>query len=227
VTNNIIPFNPLDKKNLGASVAEALLTKEISHLASVPSFDGAGIYAIYYTGDFPTYSKMTRFNKDGKFLWPIYVGKAVPAGARMGGNLESAAGKVLSKRLKEHADSIKASSNLNIHDFYFRFLVVDDIWIPLGESLIIARFTPVWNSLIDGFGNHNPGKGRHAGMRPRWDVLHPGRSWAANCAERPETKEEIARDAEVYLSSIPSCLSSKFSMEINHKITRNPDLFPV
>ncbi|WP_122376594.1 Eco29kI family restriction endonuclease, partial [Pseudomonas savastanoi] len=158
MTSNVIPFNPLDKKNLGASVAEALLTKEIHPLGDIPVFEGAGIYAIYYTGKFRAYQQIARLNNQEKFLLPIYVGKAVPAGARMGSNLELAAGKALHKRLKEHAESVKAAENLEINDFYYRFLVVDDIWIPLGESLIIARFTPIWNSLIDGFGNHNPGK---------------------------------------------------------------------
>ncbi|HBO3909557.1 TPA: Eco29kI family restriction endonuclease, partial [Pseudomonas aeruginosa] len=159
---------------------------------------------------FEPYAQVSRLNGDGKFMLPIYVGKAVPPGARMGASLELAAGKVLHKRLKEHAESIKAAENLDIKDFHCRFLVVDDIWIPLGESLIIARFTPVWNSLIDGFGNHNPGKGRHAGMRPRWDVLHPGREWAMRLAERPETQAQIAQDAETYLRVLPACLSGQF-----------------
>ncbi|SDG75147.1 Eco29kI family restriction endonuclease [Janthinobacterium sp. YR213] len=210
MTGKVIPFNPLDKKNLGASVAEALLTKETHLLGSLPVFDGAGIYAIYYTGDFQAYQQISRLNSDSKFMLPIYVGKAVPAGARMGGSLGLTAGKVLHQRLKEHAESIKAAENLDINDFHCRFLVVDDIWIPLGESLIIARFTPIWNSLIDGFGNHNPGKGRHAGMRPRWDVLHPGRGWAMNLAERPESADQIAQDAETYLRVLPACLSGQF-----------------
>lgn len=210
MTGKVIPFNPLDKKNLGASVAEALLTKEVHPLGDLPVFEGAGIYAIYYTGGFAPYAQVSRLNADGKFMLPIYVGKAVPPGARMGASLELAAGKVLHKRLKEHAESIKAAENLDIKDFHCRFLVVDDIWIPLGESLIIARFTPVWNSLIDGFGNHNPGKGRHAGMRPRWDVLHPGREWAMRLAERPETQAQIAQDAETYLRVLTACLSGQF-----------------
>jgi len=210
VTGKVIPFNPLDKKNLGASVAEALLTKEAQPLSDLSAFEGAGIYALYYLGDFKPYAQITRFNDNGKFLLPIYVGKAVPAGARVGANLELASGKVLYRRLKEHADSIKAAENLTLEDFYYRFLVVDDIWIPLGESLIIARFTPVWNSIIDGFGNHNPGKGRHAGMIPRWDVLHPGRAWAAQLSPRPETQNDIAKEAEVYLKEVPESLSKQF-----------------
>lgn len=210
MTAKVIPFNPLDKKNLGASVAEALLSKEPHSLGDLPPFEGAGIYAIYYTGDFKAYEPLARLNRNERFLWPIYVGKAVPAGARMGASLVLAAGKVLHKRLKEHAESVKAAENLNIQDFHCRFLVVDDIWIPLGESLIIARFTPLWNSLIDGFGNHNPGKGRHAGMRPRWDVLHPGRAWAMDLAQRPETQAGIAQDAATYLRTPPACLSGQF-----------------
>ncbi|MGA6538214.1 Eco29kI family restriction endonuclease [Stenotrophomonas sp. NPDC101269] len=210
MTAKVIPFNPLDKKNLGASVAEALLTKEVHPLGELTQFEGAGIYAIYYTGDFEAYGQVARLNVNGQFMLPIYVGKAIPAGARVGGSTEVPAGKVLFKRLREHADSIRAASNLRIEDFFCRFLVVDDIWIPLGESLIISRFMPVWNSLVDGFGNHNPGKGRHAGMRPRWDVLHPGREWAQRLAERPETSQRVAEDAATYLRILPACLSDKF-----------------
>ncbi len=42
MTGKVIPFNPLDKKNLGASVAEALLTKEVHPLGDLPVFEGGG-----------------------------------------------------------------------------------------------------------------------------------------------------------------------------------------
>lgn len=174
MTGKVIPFNPLDKQNLGASVAEALLSKEAHPLDELTSFSGAGIYAIYYTGDHPAYEQLAGMNRDGKFQLPIYVGKAVPAGARMGLTNPEKAGNVLFRRLKEHAESIRSAQNLDIKDFYCRFLVVDDIWIPLGESLVISRFKPIWNSSIDGFGNHDPGKHRYTGLRPRWDFMHPG-----------------------------------------------------
>ena len=51
-TGRVVPFNPLDKKNLGASVAEALVTSTSYALGEVPPFSGVGIYAIYYCGDF-------------------------------------------------------------------------------------------------------------------------------------------------------------------------------
>jgi hypothetical protein len=66
--------------------------------------------------------------------------------------------------------SLDQASNLEIDDFWCRFLVVDDIWIPLGESLLIQRHRPIWNSLIDGFGNHDLGSGRRKGARPNWDT---------------------------------------------------------
>ncbi len=77
------------------------------------------------------------------------------------------------------------------------------IWIPLGESLLIARFRPIWNVVLDGFGNHDPGKGRYNGARPLWDVLHPGRGWAKRCAARTETVEEIHGRIGEYLEAHP------------------------
>lgn len=210
MTADIIPFNPLDKKNLGASVAEAMLAGKVHPLGDLPEFKGAGIYAIYYAGDFTPYAEIAKRNNDAKTA-PIYVGKAVPAGARKGGGSASGSGgKPLFNRLSEHAESIRSVSNLNVEDFTCRFLVVDDIWIPLGESLLIARYSPVWNALIDGFGNHDPGSGRYNGMRPRWDVLHPGRAWATKCKERPENADNVALDVETYLRNATFPPSDRF-----------------
>jgi len=123
---------------------------------------------------------------------PIYVGKAVPAGARKGGfGLDAAPGTVLYGRLAQHADSIQQVKNLDLADFRCRYLTVDDIWIPLGESLLIQTFSPVWNHLIDGFGNHDPGKGRHEGQMPSWDVLHPGRAWAGKLQQNRRSADEL------------------------------------
>lgn len=196
---DILPFNPLDKVALGASVAEALLKSTPHPLGAVPEFSGAGIYAIYYSGKFKAYGDLVKHNSGGNFTAPIYVGKAIPSGARKGGGpCVGASGKSLFSRLREHGTSISSVSNLELRDFYCKFLVVDDIWIPLGESLIIARCSPIWNTLIDGFGNHDPGKGRHNGMRPRWDVLHPGRGWADKCTARKETAADIEEDVKTF-----------------------------
>lgn len=196
------PYNPLDKINLGGSVADAMLESPVHPLGGLEPFNGAGIYAIYYTGDFVAYRPLAAKNQSGEFAAPIYVGKAVPPGARKGNfGLDSEPGPSLYKRLQEHAESVNAAANLKIADFFCRFLIVDDIWIPLGESLLIAKFAPIWNKLIDGFGNHDPGKGRYEGARPKWDTLHPGRTWAKKCSARMETPEQIVEEVKAYFRS--------------------------
>ena len=189
--NKTKAYNPLDKKNLGESVSDALLNSEIHHMPP-EVFTGAGVYAIYYTGSNPLYKRLAAINRNNQFKCPIYVGKAVPPGARKGGvGFDSEIGKSLYSRLCQHADSISAANNLDINDFYCRYLVVDDIWISLAESMLISRFQPVWNCALDGFGNHDPGKGRHAGMKPPWDCVHEGRVWAERLMPNTISKEEL------------------------------------
>lgn len=206
------PYNPLEKFNLGVSVAEAMLAKPAQSLGGLSAFTGAGIYAIYYHGDFPAYAKLSAVNRTQGAAVPIYVGKAIPEGGRKGHSGELTSGRPtrsLYRRLVEHAESIR-STELSIHDFACRFLVVDDIWIPLGESLLITRFSPLWNMLLDGFGNHDPGSGRYNGLAPKWDVLHPGRPWAAKCRARSETAEQITSEVLAWLEQTPSLSQSRY-----------------
>lgn len=208
-----IPYNPLDKRNLASSVAEALLGRKVHPLGQLERFSGAGIYAIYYTGSSNFYQPIAERNRDGKFEAPIYVGKAISEGARKGGKDAEAATRALLARLGDHEKSIRAASNLRIEDFFCRYLVVDEIWIPLGEQLLIAKFSPIWNSLVDGFGNHDPGKGRYRGMRPRWDLIHPGRSWAEKCQPRLETAEQVLAEIISYLKNVAPPTSTHFLVE--------------
>lgn len=198
-----IPFNPLDKRNLGQSVAEALLNQPVQMLPPDP-FEGAGVYAIYYTGNYSAYKPIAIKNRNDRFEAPIYVGKAVPKGARKGGlGWDAPAGKVLFNRLLEHAKSIQEATNLKSEDFRSRYLVTDDIWIPLGESLVIEMFKPLWNQQIDGFGNHDPGSGRYNQQRSPWDVLHPGRSWAMKCRDNAKTEASLLQSIAEFLESLP------------------------
>lgn len=172
------PFNPLSKTSLAESVADALLAQPVSALPP-KAFDGAGIYAIYYHGAFDLYGQITRQNRNQKYQLPIYVGKAVPPGARRGGlGVDVKPGKALHQRLREHARSVEEADNLRLEDFKCRYLTVDDIWIPLGEALLIQRFQPLWNTVVDGFGNHDPGGRRRSKYKSPWDIIHPGRAWA-------------------------------------------------
>ncbi|OYX34921.1 MAG: hypothetical protein B7Z01_04790 [Brevundimonas subvibrioides] len=153
---------------------------------------GAGVYAIYYFGPFAAYAPITDGGR------PIYVGKAIPKGGRKGG-LGANAGveRALRDRLGQHASSIQQATNLESGDFKVRALVVDDIWIPLGENMLIESFQPVWNVVIDGFGNKTPGARRATQFRSPWDVLHPGRTFAEMLAAHPlgvEVFEQRVRD---------------------------------
>lgn len=192
------PFNPLEKAHIAESIARVLLNQPVEPLPP-GVFMGAGIYAIYYCGDFEPYLPIAEANRNGKWQLPIYVGRAQPDGARKGlvGLGDATPKPKLFSRLSDHARSIEAVSNLSLDDFVVRFLVVEDIWIALGESLLLSWFKPVWNGVVDGFGNHAPGSGRAAGARPLWDTLHPGRSWAAALPASEMTTNAItARIAE-------------------------------
>ena len=102
---------------MGESATRAMLQTKI-HKLPPTEFSGSGIYAIYYNGDFVPYIGISKSNSDGNFTLPIYVGKAIPAGGRKGKFDYSVRGNSLYRRLCEHAESIKAASNLDIEDFF-------------------------------------------------------------------------------------------------------------
>jgi hypothetical protein len=193
-------FNPLAMSSLAHSIVTRMLETDPVPLDTVPRFIGAGLYAIYYDGRFPAYDALSGHDNDGSFLEPIYVGKATPAGGRRGVDVTTK-GTPLWKRLREHSSSVEAAGNLDSTEFSVRWLVMEDIWIPLGESALIRRHRPVWNTIVDGFGNHDPGKGRLAGELSRWDTLHPGRPWAHKYQPRPESPAAIEQEISEYLRS--------------------------
>lgn len=112
-------YDPLDYRNLARSVVQALLGGPEGPLPPSEVFAGSGVYAIYYHGKFPGYSPLVK----AEAAPPIYVGKAVPSGARKGGR-SSSGGRELCKRLKEHSESIEQAQNLRLADFTCRCLVV-------------------------------------------------------------------------------------------------------
>ena len=192
-------YNPLDMDNLAVSIANRLLEKPAVKHDEVGRFKGAGVYAIYYRGSYPGYAALASEAHHDK---AIYVGKAVPSGGRKGVDVATTEDTTaLRRRIGEHIKSINQANNLAVEDFRFRYLVVEPIWIPLGESVMIQNSQPVWNVLVDGFGNHDPGRGRINGVRSRWDTLHPGRPWASKYPERNESSDQIAADVAEYLRS--------------------------
>ncbi len=166
------PYDPLDKTNLGRSLESALLARPRVVLTAVPPFYGAGIYTLYYRGEHALYEPIAGSET------PIYVGKAVPAGGRKGLIDQTQRTRALWNRIDEHRDSVEQAEDLNAADFEVRYLVSDELFIPMAERLMIRGFAPVWNLVVDGFGNHDPGARRRTGARPPWDELHPGRWWS-------------------------------------------------
>ena len=197
------PFNPLDRVNLARSVEQALLAEPLSALPPAQSFPGAGLYGLYYLGSFPAYAPIVPPARAPGEV-PIYVGRAIPRGARSGaeGLLPTTTEPVLYQRLCQHASSLQNAENLRIEDFRCRYLVVDDIWVPLTEALMIQHYQPVWNRALQGFGNHDPGAGRRIGARPDWDEVHPGRPWAASQAPARRSAMESLTKIGLHFASV-------------------------
>lgn len=197
------PFDPLNRVNLGRSVETALLSRPVVPLAEVPPFWGSGIYAIYLVdaGKAPA----DLYGRVAGQPVPIYVGRAVPKGARKGVVTEelAARSRALWARLDEHHASIEQAENLAIDGFGCRWLVADQLFVPMAEALIIATYHPVWNVAIDGFGNHDPGAGRYEGERTKWDTLHPGRPWATRLAEPSLSADELQALVTHHFTSYP------------------------
>jgi len=178
------PYDPLSYENLARSVVGVLMVQSPVPLPPPEPFGGPGVYAIYYTGGFPAYRPVASPSCER----PIYVGMAVPPGARKGLSDFDAADTALFRRLHDHAKSLEAAQNLELYDFRCRYLIVVPVWITLAERFLLSQYRPIWNTVIDGFGNHDPGAGRRGMRRPRWDILHPGRPWAQqlSAAETPD-----------------------------------------
>ena len=160
-------------------------------------FSGGGVYALYYKGGFSQYKKIYQAKKD----LPIYVGKAVLPGWRQGRETVKEADPALYRRLNEHSRSIAAVSNLEVSDFTCKFVVLagqEADLISTVEAAMTRRYNPLWNSHIDGFGNHDPGKGRYEQAKSEWDVLHPGRVWADRLNGTPPNSNKVEEKIGIY-----------------------------
>ena len=186
------PYDPLDYENLAKSVVGSLLEKPATSLPPEDPFNGIGVYAIYYTGNFPAYRKISSTG----YKIPIYVGQATPTRSRKGAETEAAMDtNALYIRLCQHAKTLEAAENLRLLDFRCRYLIVVPVWVGLAEQFLITHYRPLWNVLLAGFGNHDPGKGRRNMRRPKWDILHPGREWAKKL-KAEETQDTLNRQVE-------------------------------
>ena len=187
--------------NLARSIEGELLVRNAEKLSTAEHIQGAGVYAIYYTGKFNPYQTIAAHNRNNQYKRPIYIGKAIPKGGRKGGiSKDASKSRALADRLRQHAASINEAKNLELADFDVRYLVVEDIWIPLGENILIETFKPIWNRAIDGFGNKDPGRRRATQFKSPWDVLHPGRNFAEKLADGGLTEKFLVQRVEDYLA---------------------------
>ena len=173
----------------------------VLELNSLDRFQGRGVYAIYYTGRSNYYETLSNENRL-EFRVPIYIGKAVPAGWRMGRkSLDGISSFELFRRLREHGNSIRQAVNLDEEDFYCRFMILEngaEDMIGTVEAALIRYYLPIWNTAIDGFGNHDPGSGRYEQAKSDWDILHPGRPWASKCLGASAPIEQVEKRAKEY-----------------------------
>lgn len=178
----------------------------VYNLPPPESFLGTGVYAIYYIGSNELYAPYAEINRLS-YGYPIYVGKAVPKGwrqARVSGNALNQS-RELYNRLREHSRSISFTSNLESDKFMCRFIIFEDEssdMIGTIEAALIKLNKPLWNTAVDGFGNHDPGSGRYEQAKSDWDVIHPGRKWVAKCKGAHKKEKEIVGSIKKYLKSL-------------------------
>ena len=70
------------------------------------------------------------------------------------------------------------------------------------EAALIKITQPLWNTVVDGFGNHDPGSGRYEQARSDWDVLHPGRLWADKCKGKSSNRAEVENKIKLHFSAL-------------------------
>jgi hypothetical protein len=189
-------FDPTDPNTSGRVVALTLVAQTKHPLARIPEFYGAGVYAIYYRGDFAPYAPLK--GRDH----PIYVGKADPDNQAAKDAISQ--GTKLSARLNEHARSIKkAGTTLDINDFECRFLIVQTGFQKSAEDYLINFFKPIWNSetkICFGLGKHGDSSETRVNKRSPWDTMHPGREWADATTENQKSPETIIEQIGAHLA---------------------------
>ena len=182
-------YDPLTYNNLMAGLILHFERQNRKRLDTIEGVEGPGIYSLFYTGNMACYASISDSER------PIYVGKAVPPGSRKGDQVDESS-PALQRRIREHTKSIISVPNLDASDFNCRYLAVVPVWITLAERFLIDYYKPVWNLCLDGFGDHDPGKGRRGSQRSWWDTLHPGRAWASGLGSdkrREDAEEKVAR----------------------------------
>lgn len=184
------PFDPLAVENVGVTLAVELLEQPLHGFPPEARFPGAGVYALYYKGSHPAYNRLLELD-GGRMKYPVYIGKAQRENVKQGFNPRPTERAKLYNRIRQHARSVEQAENLDVSDLKCRFLILQDAYIGLAESVMIMAFRPPWNGM--GLGSNPVGTPRMRGLPSLWDSLHPGR------AGRPAGGEEQSRNAAEWI----------------------------
>ncbi|WP_370936131.1 Eco29kI family restriction endonuclease [Amycolatopsis sp. cg13] len=191
-------FNPLEPDTTARIVALMAASQPRHPLATLRSFYGAGVYALYYNGPFAPYAELSKKEH------PVYVGKADPDNRSSNDPVEH--GRKIFDRLREHRASIESSSTLDINDFDCRFLIVQSGFQQAAEAQLIEFFKPVWNKetkICYGIGKHGDSAKTRQNKRSPWDTLHPGRSWADETGQDQHERTAIIEKIQNHLEKYP------------------------
>lgn len=183
---HLVEYAPLCEKNLQRIQLE--LIRRL--LASGPHsfidlnesiFEGDGVYALYYCGDFKDYLPI---QSPGAKI-PIYIGKA--------GRSESDR-RGIHSRLREHYHSI-GQTNLGLENFVYRFTLLNAHLVELAEKMLIKAYRPIWNEALTGLGRARPGQ--WGTKVSSFDTKHPGRQFTGEYTpQTTRTMEEVDRELE-------------------------------
>lgn len=195
-------FDPFEPRTMGRMVALAMLAQPRTPMEGLSDTYGSGVYAIYYEGDHPLYTPITRTET------PIYVGKADPADADASTPRDQ--GAKLTGRLQEHAGTIATVEGyagrhglpdglypISLDDFRCRRLVCATNAQLVAERHLIRIFRPLWNSETKtcwGMSKHGDSSNTRSNKRSPWDVVHPGRDWALNKPGRKPLEDALSPD---------------------------------
>jgi len=200
----------LDAHRFKAPQLQSIVAQAVEFFVNTPivplppeRFSGPGVYALYFVGTSGLYAPLA--TQTSTRTRPIYAGKAVTTGWRTARGSVTVKNENLFLRLREHASSIQQASNLDLQDFRCRFMILYGLEMDLigpVEAELIRIYRPLWNSVIDGFGNHDPGKGRSAQAPSEWDTLHPGRPWVTRLTGQAPDLSQVHEKIQTYFSGL-------------------------
>lgn len=177
-------FDPGNPDTVGRLVVIALMAQDRVPLSEIRPTYGSGVYAIYYTGPHSAYAEISGTET------PIYVGKADPdepraaapreQGVRLFSRLADHRGAI--REVQDYADQNGLADSLRVTDFECRRLVCATNAQLVAERYLIDIFKPAWNAetkICFGISKHGDNAQTRRNKKSPWDVLHPGRAWAA------------------------------------------------